>query len=136
MFADYFKNIVYMNANMAVVPGKRYWNRLLKKEQINRLKDIQYKIRGCGTYSLADELNLNMVNLNLFKSTILSYYFRALETSYDPENPGIFKTICTKCNLNELWHNLHVNCCCWYIMYILPPYYFNTYFTCLILGPQ
>ena len=47
---------------------------------------------------LADELNLNMVNLNLFTSTVLSYYFRALETSHDPENPGTFKTICTKCN--------------------------------------
>ena len=47
---------------------------------------------------LADELNLNMVNLNLFTSTVLSYYFRALETSHDPENPGTFKTTCTKCN--------------------------------------
>ena len=48
--------------------------------------------------SLADELKLNMINLNSFKSTILSYYFRALEISYDPENPRTFKTICTKCN--------------------------------------
>ena len=48
--------------------------------------------------SLADELKLNMINLNSFKSTILSYYFCALEISYDPENPKTFKTICTKCN--------------------------------------
>ena len=48
--------------------------------------------------SLADELKLNMINLNLFKSTILSYYFRASEISYDPENPRTFKTMCTKCN--------------------------------------
>ena len=48
--------------------------------------------------SLADELKVNMINLNSFKSTILSYYFRALEISCDPENPRTFKTICTKCN--------------------------------------
>jgi hypothetical protein len=36
--------------------------------------------------NLADELKLNMINLNSFKSTILSYYFRALEISYDLKN--------------------------------------------------
>jgi hypothetical protein len=35
--------------------------------------------------SLADELKLNMINMNSFKSTILSYYFGALEIPYDPE---------------------------------------------------
>jgi hypothetical protein len=60
--------------------------------------------------SLADELKLNIINLNSFKSTILSYYFRALEISYDPENPRTFKTICTKCNTaRTLVHTL--KCC-------------------------
>ena len=80
--------------------------------------------------------NLNMVNLNLFKSTILSYYSRALETSYDPENPGTFKTICTKCNTARTLAQPACQLLLLIYMYILPPYYFNTYFTCLILGPH
>ena len=60
--------------------------------------------------TLADVLNISTNNLNSFKSVMLNYYFTSMETTYDPENPRTFKTICVKCNLpRSLMHP--VECC-------------------------
>ena len=40
---------------------------------------------------IADELNLTMDNLALFKSVMLNYYFSSLKTTFDYENLRTFK---------------------------------------------
>jgi hypothetical protein len=47
-----------------------------------------------------------MINLNSFKSTILSYYFCALEISYDPENPRNSKLYVPSVIQLEIWFSL------------------------------
>ena len=68
--------------------------------------------------------------VNLFKSTVPSYYFCALETSHDPENPGTFKTICTKCNTARTL--VQPACQLLLLIYIYIIYYLHN-ITCLIL---
>jgi hypothetical protein len=57
--------------------------------------------------TLDDKLNLCMDSLNSFK---LRYYFISLESTYDCEDPQIFKSICLRFNSScSLTHPL--NCC-------------------------
>ena len=68
-------------------------------------------IRTCRIWnSLADELNFNMDSLNSFKSVMSKYYFAALETCYNCEDPRTLKTICLKCNSSRSLTR-PVSCC-------------------------
>ena len=58
-----------------------------------------FLVRVTRTWNiLADEFEICMDNLNSFKSVINKYYYTSLATTYDPDNPRTFKTICCKCN--------------------------------------
>lgn len=60
--------------------------------------------------TLAQDLNLNMVNLRSFKALMFNYYFKSLQAIYDPENPRTFKTVCPKCNTSRSL-TLPLTCC-------------------------
>ena len=49
-------------------------------------------------------------SIQSFKLKLLEYYFEALRTSYDPEEPRTWKSICVKCK-NARLLNCPVTCC-------------------------
>ena len=52
--------------------------------------------------NMEDILDLSMENFNSFKSIMREYYHTALKNTYDCGDARTFKTICPRCNINEL----------------------------------
>ena len=70
-----------------------------------------YIVRVARTWNvLADDLNSSMDSLAVFKSFLLKYYFNALNTTFNIEDPRSFKTICSKCNTARSLNN-RITCC-------------------------
>ena len=92
----------------------RYSNRNVIKYNVPKCKTVTYQksftIRTVRVWnSLSHELNLITDSLSSFKSTMLNYYFSALN-NYDCNNPRTFKTICLKCNSARSLCN-PISCC-------------------------
>ena len=85
------------------------------KYDIPRCKTTTYQrsyiVRVAWTWNvLADDLNSSMDSLAVFKSFLLKYYFNALNTTFNIEDPRSFKTICSKCNTARSLNN-RITCC-------------------------
>ena len=85
------------------------------KYDIPRCKTTTYQrskiVRVARTWNvLADDLNSSMDSLAVFKSFLLKYYFNALNTTFNIEDPRSFKTICSKCNTARSLNN-RITCC-------------------------
>ena len=55
-----------------------------------------YIVRVTRTWNiLADELNTSMASLDVFKSFLLNYYFTALNTSFNVDDPRMLVALIT-----------------------------------------
>ena len=85
---------------------------------------ISFRIRKCKTvtyqnsffnriariWNILPECIRMPTSIQSFKLKLLEYYFEALRTSYDPEEPRTWKSICVKCK-NARLLNCPVTCC-------------------------
>ena len=85
------------------------------KYEVPRCKTTTHQrsfwIRSIRTWNaLTDILDLNMKNINTFKSVMREYYNTALKNTYDCDDARTFKTICPRCNRARTL-TVSVNCC-------------------------
>ena len=98
-----------IDVNPDVIPTLRHSTRTRSS-----CNNLQYFVRNCKTSTfqksffnrtvriwntLVNDLdNFNSTNVSTFRTTVLNYYFAALQTTYNPDDPRTWKTICLKCN--------------------------------------
>ena len=82
--------------------------------RIRKCKTVTYQNsffnRTARIWNILPECIRMPTSIQSFKLKLLEYYFEALRTSYDPEEPRTWKSICVKCK-NARLLNCPVTCC-------------------------
>ena len=82
--------------------------------RIRKCKTVTYQNsffnRTARIWNILPECIRMSTSIQSFKLKLLEYFFEALRTSYDPEEPRTWKSICVKCK-NARLLNCPVTCC-------------------------